>query len=150
MNDLDAGYKSGSCSDESSVDIEIEDTEPATRRSSSVVQDVEVTDVTPAPTRSAGAAGTAGAAGAAGAAAAKARQPTIARFFTSKEALTPQQQRAKEKRAEQRQRDVAAALANPTAPTRATHINKVRVVRSHAKVRAARHRAAEKEEERGK
>ena len=93
-DDLDAGYKSGSCSDESSVDIEVEDTEPATRRSSSVVQDVEVTDVTPAPTRSAGAAG------AAGAAVAKARQPTIARFFTSKEALAPQQQRAKKKRAE--------------------------------------------------
>ena len=62
LDDLNAGYKSGSCSDESSVDIEVEDTEPATRRSSSVVQDVEVTDVTPAPTRSAGAAGTAGAA----------------------------------------------------------------------------------------
>ena len=54
LDDLDAGYKSGSCSDESSVDIEVEDTEPATRRSSSVVHDVEVTDVTPAPTRSAG------------------------------------------------------------------------------------------------
>ena len=74
LDDLDAGYKSGSCSDESSVDIEVEDTEPATRRSSSVVQDVQVTDVTPAPTRLAGAAG---------AAAAKAHQPTIARLFTS-------------------------------------------------------------------
>ena len=41
---------------------------------------------------------------------------------------------------------MAAALANPTAPTRAAHIDKVRVVRSHAKVRAARHRAAEEEE----
>ena len=39
---LDVGYRSGSCSDESSVDIEVEDIEPATRRSSSVVQDVEV------------------------------------------------------------------------------------------------------------
>ena len=57
LDDLDAGYKSGSYSDESSVDIiEVEDTEPATRQSSSAVQDVKVTDVTPAPTRSAGAA----------------------------------------------------------------------------------------------
>ena len=73
---LDAGYKSGSCSDDSSVDgIEVGDTEPAPRRSSSsVVADieVEVTEVTPAPTPPAGAAG------AAGAAAAKARQSTIA------------------------------------------------------------------------
>ena len=51
---LDAGYKSGSCSDESPVDVEVEDIDPATRRSSSVVQDVEVTDVTPALARSAG------------------------------------------------------------------------------------------------
>ena len=42
---------------------------------------------------------------------------------------------------------MAGALANPTAPTRAAHIDKVRVVRSHAKVRAARHRAADEEEE---
>ena len=44
LDDLDAGYKSGSCSDDSSVDgIEVGDTEPAPRRSSSsVVADIEV------------------------------------------------------------------------------------------------------------
>ena len=146
LDDLDAGYMSGSCSGDESVEIEIGNPEPASTRSlSSAVEDVELTvGVNPsAPTRSADAAG------ADAATAAKARQLSIARLFTSKQAPTPQQQRAKEKRAEQRQRDddVDAALANLTAPARAAHIDKTRVMRSHAKVRAARRRAAEEEEE---
>ena len=41
LEDLDAGYKSGSCSDES-VEIEVGDPEPASIRSSSAVEDVEL------------------------------------------------------------------------------------------------------------
>ena len=146
LDDLDPGYVSGSCSGDESVEIEIGIPESESTRSlSSAVEDVELTvGVNPAPTRSAD--------DAVGAAAAKARQPSIARLFTSKQAPTPQQQRAKEKRAEQRQRDddvddAALLIANLTAPARAAHIDKTRVVRSHAKVRAARRRAAEEEEE---
>lgn len=70
--------------------------------------------------------------GAAGGPAAPAKprtQPGIASFFT----LTPREQRPKEKaaekRAEKRQREAAAAVANPTVPGRAAHIDKARVVR---------------------
>ena len=41
LKDLDAGYKSVSCSDES-VEIEVGDPGPASTRSSSVVEDVEL------------------------------------------------------------------------------------------------------------
>ncbi|CAN0084103.1 unnamed protein product, partial [Ascophyllum nodosum] len=76
-----------------------------------------------------------GAEGSGGARAAPAPAPQsiqtgIAGFF-SKPALTAQQRKAKEKRAEQRKKDVAAAVANPTAPERAAHIDKTRVVRTH-------------------
>ena len=59
----------------------------------------------------------------------KSTQTGIAGFF-SKPALTAQQRKAKEKRAEQRKKDVAVAVANPTAPERAAHIDKTRVVRT--------------------
>ena len=52
--------------------------------------------------------------------------------FLSKSALTRQKQKAKERRDKQRRKEVAAAVANPTAQERAAHIDKwSRVVRNH-------------------
>ena len=118
--------------------------------------EVEIEKVQP----SASAGGGGGAAGSGGARAAPAPAPApqarkstqtgIAGFF-SKPALTAQQWKAKEKRAEQRKKDVAAAVANPTAPERAAHIDKTRVVRTHTerfrKNEAKRSRQEEEEEE---
>ena len=108
------------------------------------------------PSASAGGGG--GAAGSCGARAApapapqarKSTQTGIAGFF-SKPALAAQQRKAKEKRAEQRKKDVAAAVANPTAPERAAHIDKTRVVRTHTerfrRNQAKRSRQEEEKEE---
>ena len=69
----------------------------------------------------------------------------------SKPALTAQQRKANEKRAEQRKKYIAAAVANPTAPERAAHIDKMRVVRTHTdrfrRNEAKRSRQEEEEEE---
>ena len=115
---------------------------------------VEIEKVQP----SASAGGGGGAAGSCGARAApapapqarKSTQTGIAGFF-SKPTLAAQQRKAKEKRAEQRKKDVAAAVANPTAPERAAHIDKTRVVRTHTerfrRNEAKRSRQKEEKEE---
>ena len=107
----------------------------STHHDAVVDEDLQVTAVTPAPTRLADPR----AAGTAGAATPSARQSTIAAFFSpASNEVNPQQQRAKQKRAEQRRKKVHDAAANPTAPARAEHIDKARVVRSHAQRTAAR------------
>ena len=82
----------------------------------------------------------------------KSTQTGIAGFF-SKPALTAQQRKAKEKRAERRKKDVAAAVANPTAQEKAAHIDKTRVVRTHTdrfrrdEAKRGRQEGAEEEED---
>ena len=82
----------------------------------------------------------------------KSTQTGIAGFF-SKPVLTAQQWKAKEKRAEQRKKCVAAAVANPTAPEREAHIDKTGIVKTHTdrfrrnEAKRSRQEGAEEEEE---
>ncbi|CAB1100668.1 unnamed protein product [Ectocarpus sp. CCAP 1310/34] len=75
-----------------------------------------------------------------------ARQTSISGFFRLPQP-TPQQQKAKQKRDETRNREALETMANPTAPERAAHIDKTRVIRSNRAERDKWQREEEEDEE---